>query len=147
MTVKEFIISRVQLFFYLVTLILAAEAVVGAILAPDQRLGYIDLLDPIITAGLCIIPTLVTYFKNEPTVKQYIIRLVIQLVLIEAVMLTVARPKAQPNVSELSSTIMLGLITFVIYVSAVAVMGWRNYIQSKKLTAELKALQADSACD
>ena len=142
MTVKEFIISRIQLFFYLVTMILAAEAIVGAVLAPDQKLGYIDLFDPILTAGLCVIPTLVTYYKKEPTVKQYIARLVIQLVLIEAVMLTVARPNAETDVSEITSCITLGVITFVIYVSAVAVMGWKNYMQSKDLTAKLKMLQA-----
>ena len=36
MTIKEFIISRVQIFFFLVTLILTATVVLGAIYQPDK---------------------------------------------------------------------------------------------------------------
>ena len=44
MTIKEFIISRVQIFFTLVTLILTATVILGAIYQPDKELRYYHLL-------------------------------------------------------------------------------------------------------
>ena len=74
MTIKEFIISRVQIFFFLVTLILTATVVLGAIYQPDKELRYYHLLSPVILAACCVLPTCVTYFKKEPTPAQFIIR-------------------------------------------------------------------------
>ena len=82
MTFKEFIISRVQIFFCLVPLILMASVLLGSVYAPEQVFHYADLLAPIITAGFCVLPTCVTYFRKEPDVKQYLLRLAIQLALI-----------------------------------------------------------------
>ena len=53
MTFKKFIISRVQIFFCLVPLILMASVIIGNIYAPEQVFHYADLLAPIITAGFC----------------------------------------------------------------------------------------------
>ena len=87
MTIKEFIISRVQIFFFLVTLILTATVVLGAIYQPDKELRYYHLLSPVILAACCVLPTCVTYFKKEPTPAQFIIRQIIELALIEAVVM------------------------------------------------------------
>lgn len=145
MTIKEFIISRFQLFFLLVTLILAAEYVIGCVAAPDQILHNRDLLGPLAAAGLCIIPTCVTYFKNEPTLKQYAARLVLQLILIEAVMFFAANPDFGNGVSRTQGHIMIGAATFIIYVLAVLIMYFRNYMQSKALTNELIRFQNSTA--
>lgn len=142
MTIKEFIISRFQLFFFLVTLILIAEYVIGVFAAPDQVLHNKDLLGPVAAAGLCIIPTCVTYYKKEPTLKQYFVRLIIQLVLIETVMFIAANPDMGNGMSEAQVRIMIGAATFIIYVLAVLIMYCRNYRQSKALTSELKKFQS-----
>ena len=141
MTIKEFILSRFQLFFFLVTLILFAEYVIGALSNPEQVLHNRDLLAPIAAAGLCIVPTCVTYFKKEPTVKQYITRLILQLVLIEGVMLTAANPHAVEGLSEGRLYASVAASTFVIYVLAVLIMYLKNYMQSKALTKELLLFQ------
>ena len=141
MTIKEFIYSRIQLFFMLTTLILAAEYIMGAAASPEQTLHNKDLLAPIAAAGLCIIPTCVTYFKTEPTLKQYLFRLVIQLILIEGVMLTAVKPDAIDGVSPAQLYPMIAVSTFFIYIIAVFAMYFRNYMQSKALTEELKEFQ------
>ena len=60
MTIKEFIISRVQIFFFLVTLILTAVAVMGSIYQHDMELRYYHLCRPIRIAACFVLPTCVT---------------------------------------------------------------------------------------
>ena len=69
MTFKEFIISRVQIFFCLVPLILIASVLFGSVYAPEQVLHYDDLLALIRTAAWCVLPTCVTYFRKEMSVS------------------------------------------------------------------------------
>lgn len=141
MTVKEFVISRLQLFCFLVTLILTAEFCIGAAAPTDQVLHNNDLLGPLAAAALCIIPTCVTYFKTEPTPKRYLIRLVIQFLLIEGIMLTVIDPNAVEGMSTARLRAVVAAVTLVIYVLAVSVMCYRNFLQSKALTKALLSFQ------
>ncbi len=143
MTIKEFILMRVQLFFFLVTMILAASFFVGITVAPEQELYYQDLISPIIMAGLCILPTCVTYFKKEPTIKQYVFRLVLQLGLIEGILLTVLTPPSDTD--KLVFYITIGVIIFVIYVIAVCIFWFQKYRQSQKLTQQLKNFQINGS--
>lgn len=140
MTVKEFIISRVQLFFFLVTLILIASVIMGAIYQPDKELRYYHLLSPVIIAACCVLPTCVTYFKKEPTVKQYIVRQIIELTLIELVVMFLITPPE--GTEKLLFYIVLGVVIAVIYVLAMVMMWLQKIQQSKKLTNQLKIMQA-----
>lgn len=139
MTFKEFIISRVQIFFCLVPLILIASVILGNVYAPEQVLHYADLLAPIITAGLCVLPTCVTYFRKEPDVKQYLLRRTLQLILIVTeVMLLIAPPA---DVSPIRFYWALGVTVCVIY-ALVMLMFWLQKVrQSRKLTQQLIEFQ------
>lgn len=140
MTIKEFIISRMQLFFLLVTLILTATIILGSIYEPDRELHYYSLLSPIIIAACCVLPTCVTYFRKEPTVKQFVIRQIIELVLIEAVVMLMITPP--DDMDKLLFYIVLGAVIVVIYALAMIFFWLQKYVQSKMLTEQLKALQA-----
>lgn len=141
MTIKEFLILRIKVFFILVTLILAASAMIGMMTNPQREIHYIELFDPIILAALCIIPTFVTYFKKEPTVKQLIVRLIIQLILIEAIVLTIITPPADG--SAFSFYIILASSVIIIYIAAYALMWIQESFLSREFTKQLKELQAD----
>ena len=143
MTVKEFIISRVQIFFFLVTLILTASAVMGAIYQPDMELRYYHLFSPIIIAACSVLPTFVTYFKKEPTVKQYIIRQIIELGLIELVVMFLITPPER--IEKPLFYLVLGAVIAVIYILTVAMMWLQKVQQSKKLTEQLHNLQNNLA--
>lgn len=139
MTFKEFLIIHLQLFCVLVTLIFAASLVVGLIAAPDQSLSYHQLIWPFFIAALCVVPTFITYFKNEPTLKQYIIRHIIQFVLIEAIVLLMITPPE--NANKLLFYVIIGTIVSIIYVLAKLTFWLQKYMQSKKLTEQLRRLQ------
>ena len=139
MTFKEFIISRVQIFFCLVPLILVASVILGSIYAPAKVFHYADLLAPIITAGFCVLPTCVTYFKKEPGLKQYLLRLAIQLVLIVTEVMLLISPPA--DVSPIRFYGALGVTVCIIY-ALVMLMFWLQKVrQSRKLTQQLIEFQ------
>ena len=139
MTIKEFIISRVQIFFTLVTLILTATVILGAVYDPDRELRYYHLLSPIIIAACCVLPTCVTYFKKEPTPAQYIIRQIIELALIEAVVMFLI--SAPEGIAKPLFYVVLGAVIAVIYALTMLMMWLQKVQQSQKLTEQLKKLQ------
>ena len=55
MTIKEFLISRIQLYFLLVTLIFAVSMIIGMIFTPGQELYYYQLIGPFFLAALCVL--------------------------------------------------------------------------------------------
>ena len=141
MTIKEFLISRVQLFFLLTTLILAASAVIGAVIAPEEELHYYQLFSPMAFAGLCVLPTCVSFFRKEPTLGQFIFRKAIELILIECIILFIISPPDDGSIPALLFYVILGAVVLVIYVLALLIMWLQKYRQSKKLTDQLKKLQ------
>ncbi len=138
MTFKEFIINRIQVFFFLVTMILLAQVVLGNIIEPDRVLYYKDFIGTFVMAGLCMLPTVVTYSKKELNLKQMIIRHIIQLVLIEDIMLTLAIIGIAPSPQKPLSVVLIVTATAIIYALAIFLMWYRQYLESKKLTELLK---------
>ncbi len=138
MTFKEFIINRIQVFFFLVTMILLAQVVLGNIIEPDRVLYYKDFIGTFVMAGLCMLPTVVTYSKKELNLKQMIVRHIIQLVLIEGIMLTVAIIGIAPSPQKPLSVVLIVTATAIIYALAIFLMWYRQYLESKKLTELLK---------
>ncbi len=141
MTFKEFIIPRIQLFFFLVTMILLAQVVLGISIVPDQVLHYSDFISTFVMAGLCMLPTFVTYSKKELTLKQMIVRQIIQLVLIEGIMLIVAVVGIENSAEKALSVVSILVATAIIYALSILIMWYRQYVESKKLTQLLKKMQ------
>ena len=139
MTLKEFILVRIRLFFFLTTMILAASSILGGIIAPDQEIKYYHLFSPIIISACCVLPTFATFYTKEPTPKQFIIRQLIEIVLIEAVvMFLVSVPK---GADALGFRIILGAVVIVIYLLAMVMMWLEKKMQANKLTEQLKQFQ------
>lgn len=139
MKFKEFLLINIQLYFVLVTLITAASMIVGVIFLPEQTIKYYQLAGPFIISALCILPSFITYFRGEPTLKQFILRHIIQLILIEGIVLFFIRPPE--NTDSLLFSIMIGAIVLVIYVLAKFTAWFRKYRQSLKFTEQLRKLQ------
>ena len=139
MTFKQFILSRLQLFCVLVTLFLAASALMGIFLVPDQEIRPYHLFSPIIIAALCVLPTCVTFFKKEPTPLQYMLRLAAELTLVEAIVLLLVTPPASQD--PFLFRVILGAAVVVIYILVTLLMWLQRYWQSKKMTEQLLRLQ------
>jgi hypothetical protein len=149
MTVKDFIVSRIRLFFFLTVMILLAQSIVGTVAEPGVSLHirYIDLLSPLYLAGLCTLPTVVTYSRKKLSVKQVLIRHAIQLVLIEGVMMLISFMSPSIDTKRPELILLIGGTVLVIYVLAVLMMWLGQVSESKKMTAQLHALQQNADSD
>ena len=125
-------------FFVVVTCINLGMAFMGMIYAPDTRFGYEALLFPVFYGFLGILPSAVLYSRKELTVKQMLLRKIIQLILIEAIMVGI--------VFFLGGTDFSTLLPFMIMVLAVCLAAegilWLAADKKvKKLNAQLKRFQ------
>lgn len=138
MSKKEFIGQVFISFFVVVTCINLGMAFMGMIYAPDTRFGYEALLFPVFYGFLGILPSAVLYSRKELTVKQMLLRKIIQLILIEAIMVGI--------VFFLGGTDFSTLLPFMIMVLAVCLAAegilWLAADKKvKKLNAQLKRFQ------
>ena len=141
MDFKQFLIQKLMLFFTLSTLIGAAMYVLGAILDPNARFGYDVLLSPLIYAGACVLPSLVTWSKRELRLRQLLVRELIQFILTEAIVLGLAFSSSAIDTSR--PDILFGIVgsVLVIYL-LVFLLSWLvNSAQAKQVNEELLAFQ------
>ncbi len=143
MTIKEFLLKRLQLFFFLSVMILIAQAVVGTIVKPGETLHirYIDLLSPLFIAALCTVPTLVTYSRKKLTVRQLLIRHAIQLVLIEGVTFVIMYTTGTVDFEHPWVIALISVSVLVIYVLSLLMIWLSQLHESKNMTEQLHALQ------
>lgn len=139
MTFKKYLINLLQIYFVLVTLIFAASYIFGSLAAPDETIRYSQLAGPFILAAFCVVPSLITYFKKEPSLSEYIVRHVIQLAVIECIVLFLATPPQ--TMPPVLFRVILGLTVFAVYALVKLFMWLQKYLESKKLTDQLRALQ------
>lgn len=89
MDFKTFFAKKIMMsFFVSVACICAAMALIGMTFESDTLFGYEAFLSPLIFGAVASLPSLVTYSKNELSVKQTVIRSVIHFILLEAVILS-----------------------------------------------------------
>ena len=145
MTIKEFLISRIQLYFLLVTLIFAVSMIIGMIFTPGQELYYYQLIGTFFLAALCVLSTFITYSRKEPTVRQVVLRNIIRLILIEGIVLTQIQPPEQEN--QVLFRILLAAAVLIVYLLASLMMWLRRVRQSGMMTEQLRILQERGSGD
>jgi len=75
-------------FFVTVPCICAVMAFLGMVFEPETRFGYKGLLSPLIWGAATMLPALVGYSKREFSVREAVVRKLIQLVLVEIIVLS-----------------------------------------------------------
>lgn len=138
---KEHLRTNLGSFFICVTLINVAMFVLGRMLEPDLRFGYEAFAYPLIYGVIGSIPGLVMYSKKELTMKQTIIREIIQMFLVIAVIIgfMFGRFKFIPDVWP--QIIGVSISVMIIYV-LVHVFGWLIDLKTANIMMEdLKKFQ------
>lgn len=141
MKFRDFLIQRLHLFFFLVTMILLTQMVLGSIMEPDLVLHYSDFAGTFLMAGLGVLPTFVGYSKKELTLRQLLVREAIQLVMIEGIMVWITTKRLEGP--EKIKTAILVCISVAVIFAMVLLMSWlRQRQESQKMTEQLKKLQS-----
>ena len=138
---KELIRDMMNTYFMLATMILGVMAVLGTHFMPDVRFGYEAFKIPLIYAVYGTLPNLVMYAKKELTMKQFLVRKTIQLILVEIIVLAVAIPK---EVYETANTEIVGTLAISIlgiYILTHLIDWFQNHAEAKRMTEELLRFQ------
>ncbi len=144
---KEHLRTNLGSFFICVTLINVAMFVLGRMLEPDLRFGYEAFAYPLIYGVIGSIPGLVMYSKKELTMKQTIIREIIQMFLVIAVIIgfMFGRFKFIPDVWP--QIIGVSISVMIIYV-LVHVFGWLIDLKTANIMMEdLKKFQERASAE
>lgn len=138
---KENIKDNLMNFFIIVTLVNIVIFVCGTILAPDQEITYSAFLVPIFDGALGIIPGIVMYSKRELTVKQMIVREIIQLLSIELIILLFTFGISGFKLENLALILAEMVSIAVVFVLVIVIRYFFDKRSAKIMTSNLKDFQ------
>lgn len=90
MKLKSKLEQAVSLYFMLVTFITVLLMVLGLVFDADRTFSYSVFASPLIYAAIGVIPVFLPKKKEEPSVKDLIIRRIVELLIIEVIVLALA---------------------------------------------------------
>ena len=138
---KELVNDMIYTYFMLVTMILGVMMVLGTRFMPNERFGYEAFGMPLLYAAWGTLPNIVMYAKKELTLKQFLVRKTIQLVLVEIIVITVAIPSQIIESGRLEVVVSLAIGILLVYIFTHLIEWLQNYTMAKKMTEELLAFQ------
>lgn len=141
MSFKQFIIRKLTLFFMLTTLITVAVCAIGSVFDPGARFGYDALLTPVRYAAYCVIPTLVTFSRHELKTKEMMLRMALELLLIEAVVLGIAFSSPVIDTGRISVVIAIAASVLGVYLLSRFLSWLRDSSEARKLNDDLVRFQ------
>ena len=138
---KERIRDILNSFFISVTLINVAMLILGKILAPDQTFGYEAFLYPLIYGLIGTIPSLLIRDKKELSVRQELVRKIMQVLLL-IVLLLAFMFGGQKNTPELiAAAVGVSLSVIIIFVLVNLILWWLDLRTARDLTKDLLQFQ------
>ena len=140
MDLKTFLIKKVMLgFFVTVTCICVGMAILGMYFEPDKRFGYEGFLFPLFFGFASILPALISYSKREMSVREVMVRRLIQLILCEIIILLIVYLNGGlPNIAV---AVSLALTIFIICIAVQLVLWLNDRKTAKTFNEALRKMQ------
>jgi len=138
---KELVNDMIYTYFMLVTMISGVMMVLGTRFMPDARFGYEAFGTPLIYAAVGTLPNIVMYAKKELSMRQFLIRKTIQLVLVEIIVIAIAVPGQIIEEGKTEVVVSLAIGILIVYIFTHLIEWFQNYTMAKKMTEELLAFQ------
>ena len=141
MSFKQFLVGKLNLFFMLTALITVAVWFLGSRFDAEARFGYDAFLSPLLYAGCCVLPSLVTFSKRELKRREWLVREALQFLLTEGVMLFLAF--RSPAIDTSRPAVVAGIAgsELVIYLLVFFLLWLTNSVEAKKIDGELQRFQ------
>lgn len=137
---KELIRDMVNTYFMLATMILVVMALLGTYFMPEVSFGYEAFKTPLIYAAYGTLPNVIMYAKKELTLKQFLVRKVMQFILVEVIVIAVAIP-TEVFKAEKAVVVALAISIFLIYILTHLIEWFQNCVTAKQMTEELLNFQ------
>ncbi len=141
MEFKRFLVDKLSLFFMLSTLITIAVSLIGSLFDSTAVLDYGSLLTPVKYAGLCLLPTLVTWSGHELSLRELLVRKALMLVLLEGVIMCIAWTSPVIDTGNLQVVLTLGASVLVIFLLVNLFLWLRDSAEARKMNEDLAMLQ------
>ncbi len=141
MNLRQFLIRKLMLFFTLTTLITVAMYLLGIAFDPGARFGYDGFLSPLIFAGACVLPSLVTWSNRELKPREMVLRELMQFLLTEAVVLGLAFRSRAIDTSRPNVVLGLAGSVLVIYLLVFLISWAANSAEAREADRELREYQ------
>ena len=138
---KELLNDMIFTYFMLVTMIAGVMAVLGMRFIPDASFGYEAFRMPLIYAVYGTLPNVVMYARQELTRKQFLVRKIIQLILIEVIVIAVALPAQILKEKNAEIIVSLGISIFLVFLLTHLIEWFQNNAEAKRMTEELLSFQ------
>ena len=139
--IKERLGEAFRLYFILVTLITILLMVVGMLFDSDRTLSYDAYFSPLFYAFIGVIPVFFFQSDKELSMKGFIIRSIIQILVIEAAILLIVfkAPSIPSDRIEVVISIAVGIL--IVYILSLVVEYIFELTQAKEMNAYLEEYQ------
>lgn len=110
------------------------------ILSPGTSLSYADLLSPSLLAFLCTLPTLLTIRVDRLNTTQLVIRKILQILLIEAIVLTMVNFGFH-GINSIGGTLTVAFFVLLVF-AGVSLIDWvKSCLEAEELNRRLIQMQ------
>lgn len=138
---KERIRDILNSFFITVTLINLAMLILGKLLEPEQVFGYEAFMYPLIYGLIGTIPSIVIRDKKELSVKQELIRKVMNMLLIIVLMLAFMFGGREITSELIAAAEGVAISIVIIFVMVNLIIWWFDLKTAKDMTEDLLKYQ------
>ncbi|WP_022756077.1 DUF3021 family protein [Butyrivibrio fibrisolvens] len=138
---KERIRDILNSFFITVTLINLAMLILGKLLEPEQVFGYEAFMYPLIYGLIGTIPSIVIRDKKELSVKQELIRKVMNMLLIIVLMLAFMFGGREITSELIAAAAGVSISIVIIFVLVNLIIWWFDLKTAKDMTEDLLKYQ------
>lgn len=138
---KERIRDILNSFFITVTLINLAMLILGKLLEPEQVFGYEAFMYPLIYGLIGTIPSIVIRDKKELSVKQELIRKVMNMLLIIVLMLAFMFGGREITSELIAAAVGVTISIVIIFVLVNLIIWWLDLKTAKDMTEDLLMYQ------
>ncbi|MEE3472598.1 MAG: hypothetical protein VZR24_18295 [Butyrivibrio hungatei] len=138
---KERIRDILNSFFITVTLINLAMLILGKLLEPEQVFGYEAFMYPLIYGLIGTIPSIVIKDKKELSVKQELIRKVMNMLLIIVLMLAFMFGGREITSELIAAAAGVSISIVIIFVLVNLIIWWLDLKTAKDMTEDLLKYQ------
>ncbi|MBR1798092.1 MAG: hypothetical protein IJ757_08840 [Clostridiales bacterium] len=146
---RERLSEWVRNYFIIVTLIDVAMLVLGKFFAPGQVFGYEIFIYPLIYGLVGSIPGLILVFTGksdrEPSVRQYIVRQALSVLVIVAVLLTIMFAGQPVNAHNVTMAAGVAVSVLVVFAAVNAITWLIDSKTARAMTSDLKSFQERNA--
>lgn len=138
---KDHIRDILNSFFISVTLINVAMLILGKILQPTQVFGYEAFLYPLIYGLIGTVPSILIKDNKELSVKQELIRKVIQMLLLIVIMLAFMFGGREITSEMIAAAVGVSLSIVIIFILVNLIIWWLDLKTAKDMTQDLLRYQ------